>query len=330
MDIRITTTDKIVLSSNDFCKEFTLKRFDGGKQKKMLITQNGAEKFADWIFATGGGIMIKPVNLAGARDFKLCFSGKVSNLEIRYTDENRVSHTETFNDVNHLIMKKVDDTGFVLIVDVDMEGHILGLKNNLSSATLTLTELQAEKERLTEDYNRIITSNNEVTVEICALEGLISDKQSYLDDATAKLVKLKAENKAKEEKLNELKEEKERLESIEEVLTLDIDATQKTVDAMKERLADNQDSVELMDNLFKQKKSITARISDILKDIESVEKGIGLVARFQEKIADMINNAVADTEGNGTVDVDIEAGGELLRGKLHAVEQGDQTASEST
>ena len=330
MDIKITTTDKIVLSSKDFCGEFTLKRCDGGKQKKMLITHNGVEQFADWFFATGGGIMMMPVNLVRAREFKLYFSNKVRNLEIQYTDENRVSHTETFNDVNHLFMKKVDDTGFVLIVDVDMEGQVSGLKNNLSSATQTLTGLQSEKERLTEDYNRIITRINEIKAEVSALKGLVSVKQSDLNEATDEISKLEDENKAKEKKLIELNEEKEKLKSTEEMLTLDIDATQKTVDAMKERLADNQDSVELMDDLFKQKKPITARIKDIFKDIESVEKEIGLVARFQEKLADTINNAVADTEGNGTVDAYIEAGGELLRGKLRPDEQGDQTDSEST
>lgn len=307
MDIEITTTDKIELLIRGFCEEVTLED-NGGKREKMPIAQRMATlPFASWFFSTTKDskvINIRSYNLEEAREFKLCFPNKVNELEIKYNGENNISQTKIFNDVDYLFMKRNDDAGFVLTVHVDSEKQISELKDKLSSANQTLAELQADNEHLKININ---------------------NQQSELDEATHKIKDLENKNKEKEEKLNELKEENKGLKT-NEIITLDTNAIQNAINTMKERLEDDQDSAKLLDDLFKQKESITARINDILAKIDGVEKEIGLIARFQELLADKVNKAVDSTNGDGTIDSLTEAGGDICHGKLHSDKQENQEA----
>ena len=354
MDIRVTTKGRIMFMSDGFGGSFTLKTAEGARQETIKTNTTSAIMFANWVFAAGSDKCITATPCAGALvDFELCFVREIKELEIRYKDENNVTHSRRLKNVKHVYMKKETDNSLILNVDGKTEESV----NHYPAATQVEDARQIEKERLTNQSDEITTISNDIDEEITKLEAEIEDKRANIIKAAAQIEELKAEkeskekdliklnkdltdlektkadieaeiedkeaeiikatadneklsgeNKAKEEQLIALNEEHERLESVEEMLTLDIEKTRKIVDTMKERLADDLDSVELMDDLFKQKKSITARIQDIFKDIESVEKGLGFVARFQEKIAYKVNIAVADNDGDGYVDQPIEVG----------------------
>lgn len=147
---------------------------------------------------------------------------------------------------------------------------------------------QAFKDRLAEIES--------VQREASELQAQANDAQKLLETANKRLADVRAE--------------KERLEQqLEEIETLDLEQAQADLEEVRARFAANDETLQLMQtDEFLTANSASKTLEKITKELEGVERRIGLIITYRESFLGAVQQSMANSDGRLPFEEDLERG----------------------
>lgn len=296
---------------------------------------------------------------------QILFQGQNSEIVITYQEEeDACESTEKFNSVEkiELFPGKV---GKLRITLLDTPENRLAAStwsiNFISSEEHT--KMITEKDRTIAKLNTQVSElNAQITAVSTQLQRLISCQlDAFLADLEACVHDLLSSNKEKlkllkdiknqkeqldkdnescctemkgiktnieelKKKQEELLREREQLNGVEEVLTLDCTEKQEEIRELKQQADLDKETIELLeDDRLLKKNSVAKTIENIEKELEAVERRIGLIIKIKETIGNKVQNTVLS--GDGTISSEEEAGADIY-GIRSAAEEKNQRITE--
>ncbi len=327
MNVIITTSEMIKLSFHLSDGGMTV--LCAGKQLcdfgRKSLTYRLGDGVGEWLIsARPGELCLKPRAIETANDLFILFDSAVNDLLITYSNEPGRQSDVICNKVTCLAFSRADKRDMQLFVGHNETSFY---RNNPS---LVISESQRDdNEALDRDLRRkdsllqsLLLKKSKLQQEIDEKDAAISAAQQLLTDAEDKLIKKKAESER-------IQAECDRLQVVDEAIHMDTQIAEATIAELKERLLDDKDTVALADDLFKRKKPVTIKINELLSKIEALEKEIGLIIGFQEKINERVHKQIADSDGDGFVNMLAGIGGRLINGNSETVENTTESGTES-
>lgn len=203
---------------------------------------------------------------------------------------------------------------------------------------------RSDEEITTEHSHQLVENletNSRLKAELESLKAKISELENEntalskeKEDAQIKAASLEksiAETKQKisefERQREKLVQEQEELQALEEAASMDVSRVSESVALLKKRALDNLDAAHMMDDCFKKKKPISNELSSILKRIEAVEERLRIIINFQEKLSVEIYRAIANSDGNGMIDVEAESGRRKSNGNGSSTESTNEQSA---
>lgn len=146
-------------------------------------------------------------------------------------------------------------------------------------------------------------SLKERLAEIESVQRQASNLQTQADDAKELLA-------TANERVAGIRAEKERLEQqLEEVETLDLDQAKADFEEVRARFGANDETLQLMaTDEFLTGNSVSKTLETITKELESVERRIGLIIIYRESFLGSVQQSMANGDGVLPFDKDLERG----------------------
>lgn len=137
----------------------------------------------------------------------------------------------------------------------------------------------------------------------------IDDAQREVDDLAAQIGETQTRIAELERRRAELAAERERLEPLEEARTLDCDQANADLEELRARFGADEETSQLMQtDEFLSGNSVRKTLSKVTKELESIERRIGLIITYRETFMGQVHQAMVNGNGMLPLSNDLERG----------------------